>query len=130
MANPVMYLFANKGLQMSSGKLAAQVAHAAVEAYKLSDKKDILEWELGGHYLKIVLEARDEGHLRTIHQYLHDRGFIATRIIDEGMTEIEPHQITALGVPIVDKDDPHVVATFSTFKLYRDIVRVQLEVDR
>lgn len=27
---------------------------------------------------------------------------------------------TALGVALVDKDDPHTKATFSSFKLYKD----------
>lgn len=130
MGRPVMYLFANKGLGMSSGKLASQCAHAAVEAYLISDEKLIEQWRLGKHYTKMVMEARDEQHLKTIQKYLTDRGFRTELIIDEGMTEIDAHQATALGVQIVDRGDPHVEATFSTFRLYRDTVRVTLEVDR
>lgn len=106
------------------------MAHAAVEAYLLSDQALIDEWRLGLHYPKIVLQARDEEHLRTIHQYLHDRRILAARVIDEGATEIDPHQRTALGVAIVDRDDPHITATFSTFTLYHDTVRVHLEIER
>jgi hypothetical protein len=50
--------------------------------------------------------------------------------IDEGMTEVDPHVMTALGVAIVDKDDPHTLATFSTFELYRDTIKVTLEIPR
>lgn len=125
-----MYIFVNKGLGMSSGKMAAQTAHAAVQAYKLSDDKLIGEWELGLHYTKLVMQARDEQHLRTIHAYLAERGFLAAKIIDEGMTEIDPHVMTALGVAIVDKEDPHTEATFSTFELYRDTIKVTLEIPR
>lgn len=51
-------------------------------------------------------------------------------MLDEGMTEIDPIVPTVLSVAIVDKKDAHTAATFSTFKLYRDTVRVSLEIDR
>jgi peptidyl-tRNA hydrolase len=129
MSKPVMYIFINKGLGMSSGKIAAQASHAAVEAYKVSKPKLIAKWYDGLHYTKLVMQARNEQHLTTIQQYLEDRGFHSVRIVDEGMTEIDAHQITALGVEIVDKEDSHTEATFSTFELYRDRYRVVLEVN-
>lgn len=127
---PVMYIFLNKGLGMSAGKLASQAAHAAVEAYLLSDKELIKDWRLGLHYTKLVMQARDAEHIGTIQEYLKERGFVSTAIIDEGLTEIEPHVVTALGVEIVDKSDPNVAATFSTFELFRDSIRLRLEIDR
>lgn len=116
---PVMYIFANKGLEMSPGKLAAQVAHAAVEAFRISAGDLIKEWYVGGHYTKIILEARDEQHLQNIERYLAERGFATSLIIDEGRTEIKPHSMTALGVAIVDKDDEHTAATFADFKTFK-----------
>ena len=102
---PIMYLFVNKGLGMSPGKMAAQVAHAAVESIFISDPELVKVWRLPEkHYIKIVLEARNEQHLETIKKYLEDRDIKTARIIDEGLTEIEPHQFTALGVEIVDKN--------------------------
>lgn len=127
-----MYIFLNRGLGMSTGKAAAQSAHAAVEAYIKSQQNQRLgedgrvlleEWRLGLHYTKIVLEARDEAHLRNIERYLTDRWFDSALIIDEGRTEIEPMSVTALGVEIVDKDDPHTKATFEHFELYKDAPR-------
>lgn len=119
-----MYIFVNRGLGMSSGKIAAQAAHAAVEAYRASEALEEFElidaWVSGGHYTKIVLGADDSTQLLTIDRYLTDRGFDTSLIIDEGRTEIEPMSPTALGVEIVDKDDPHVSDTFSHFKLYKD----------
>lgn len=135
--NPVMYIILNKSLGMSTGKAAAQASHAAVEAYRLSmslhperheppaahmnatplhERNEVRLWYKGGHYTKIVLEAEgDFGHLS---DYLDARGFRNALIIDEGRTEIDPFTPTAIGCAIVDKDNPHVQATFGEFKLY------------
>lgn len=132
---PAMYIFVNKGLDMSPGKIAAQAGHAATEATllshpSLSDTPDNAtwiersklwdKWREGLHYAKYVMEARDNEHIRDIKFYLEERGFRCVLIIDEGHTEIKPIQPTALGVALVDKDDPHTAATFSSFKLYRE----------
>lgn len=119
--NPAMYIFANDGLKMSQGKLAAQVGHAAVDAFVESDPDTINEWSLGGHKTKLVMHADNEAHLLTIERYLNDRGFTTALVIDEGRTEISSHTATALGVEIVDKDDPHVSATFSTFRTLKPV---------
>lgn len=115
---------------MSAGKLSAQVAHGAVRAYEISKPQLIKEWNRGGHYTKLVMLARDNDHIRNIQKYIEDRGYKTVLIIDEGLTEIDPHQPTALGVEIVDKSDEEVLATFSTFELYRDTVRVNVEVEK
>ena len=105
---------------MSKGKFAAQAAHAAVEAYKLPAH----EWtrhywdECGKHYAKVVLQADD---LLLAQKYIEDRGFKTALILDEGRTEFDADLTPAfLGVQIVDKDNAHVAATFSTFKLFKD----------
>jgi len=113
---PVMYIFVNSGADMSPGKLAAQTAHAAVEAYKISRNDLIDAWYLGNHHTKLVMDGGNAFRLRTIKDYLERRGFDCELIIDEGRTEIEPFTPTALGVEIVDKDDPHTAATFSEFR--------------
>lgn len=136
--NPVMYILSDPSLEMSAGKLAAQVAHASVEAYRLSCKHpttreydgEVIEdwatltekaitnrWRRGGHYAKVVLAA---AHLEVAKLYIEDRGFKTALIVDEGRTEIDPLTPTALGVEIVDKDSGHVQDTFSAFKLYRE----------
>lgn len=119
--DPRMYIFVNEGLDMSPGKIAAQAAHAAVEAYRLTpETSNVLRmWYCGGHYAKYVMSARSSEHLRDIERYLNDRGFKTALIIDEGHTEIDPIQPTALGVELVDRDNPHVAATFSNFELLR-----------
>lgn len=128
---PALYIFINEGLRMSPGKIAAQAGHAAVEAALISNGvtagNQITEeqaaiwdaWRLGLHYAKYVMSARDSEHLLCIERYLNERGFKTVLIIDEGHTEIDPIQPTALGVALVDKDDEHTAATFSSFKLFR-----------
>lgn len=119
--NPCQYIILNKGAKMSTGKAAAQAAHASVEAYIATpDNNTKRVWHKGGHYMKVVLEAQDADDLIVKQKYIEDRGFATKLIIDEGRTEIDPFTPTALGVEILDKDHPHVAATFSSFKLYKD----------
>ena len=101
---------------MSPGKLAAQTAHAAVEAYKISRNDLIEQWYVGGHHTKLVMDGGSGFRLRIIKDYLERRGFDCELIIDEGRTEIEPFTPTALGVEIVDRDEPHTAATFGEFR--------------
>jgi PTH2 family peptidyl-tRNA hydrolase len=119
--NPVMYIFANRGLKMSPGKLAAQCCHAAVEAFRISDEDMIRRWYHGGHYTKIILSVEDELQMANIEKYLQERGFKTVQIIDEGRTEVRPFSRTALGVEIVDKDKPHVAESFSEFRTYKPL---------
>jgi peptidyl-tRNA hydrolase len=115
-----MYSFVNRSLDMTPGKIAAQAQHAAVEAYRISDPELLKEWYLGGHYCKLVMLAEDDVHLLTIQKYIEERGFKTKLIIDEGRTEIRPHSTTALGVEVVDRDNPHTAATFESFQLYKE----------
>lgn len=130
MSKPVMYIFINRGAGMSPGKVAAQAGHAAVEAYRISQKKLIDDWYIGGHYTKLVMLARDSEHLRDIEKYLTERGYKSKLIIDEGMTEVPSHTPTALGVEIVDKELADVEATFGSFDLYKEKIKVSLEIEQ
>lgn len=112
---PVMYIFVNTTAGMSPGKLAAQAAHAAVEAYHISENRLIDAWYIGRHHTKLIMDGGSGTQLKVIKDYLERRGFSCELIIDEGRTEIEPFTPTALGVEIVDKDLEHVAATFSHF---------------
>lgn len=153
--NPVMYIIANPALKMTPGKLAAQVAHAAVEAYRLSCKRgpDLSDagllnmpgitsgrtrWvnEALFEESSIANRWRRGGHytkivlmaddLNTAFEYIGARGFNVVKIIDEGRTEFDGRLTpTAIGVEIVDKDSAHVQETFGAFKLYREATPVQ-----
>lgn len=116
---PVQYIVANKGLGMSGGKLAAQVAHAAVNAVLLTPETDLTPWLNSGH-TKIVLEARDTEHLLMVERFLKERGVQTVLIIDEGRTEIAPHTPTALATYVVDKEDPNVQHAVADLRTYKD----------
>ena len=127
MQSPTIYIFLNKGLHLSVGKASSQVAHAALMA--LIDSESMV-WVAAPHRTIIILEGRDENHLRNIKDYLGDHGIDTHQVVDEGANEIDPHTITALATVIVDKDDEAVQKTLSTFKLYRDDIKVTLEIPR
>ena len=122
---PVMYIFMNKGLGLSPGKLASQVAHAAVKASDMSDKKLRDDWNKFGFYTKLIMEARNEEHLKTIQKYLEDREIKTAMIIDEGRTEIDAHQATALGVEIIDKNEKGEI--FKAFQLYKPEIEIKVK---
>lgn len=119
---PALYLFVNKGLGMSTGKVSAQVAQATVGTMLVSDEDILTKWweGPGQHHAVYVMQAEDNEHIYTIERYLNARGFKTFVMIDEGMTEIRPHTPTVLGVEVVDKEDENVEASFMAFKLYRD----------
>ncbi len=73
-----------------------------------------------------VLEAADADELQVQQKYIEDRGFKTSLIIDEGRTEIDPFTPTALGVEVLNKNNPHVAATFGEFRLFSDPRDVQL----
>jgi peptidyl-tRNA hydrolase len=126
----VQYIVANKAVGMSSGKLAAQAAHAAVKGVKLFTSDEVYdEWDKTGH-TKIVLEARDEAHLIAFREFAKSRGYQSWLVIDEGRTEVAAHTPTVLGFGVLDKADRDVAHTFADLRTYRDKIKVTLEMDR
>ena len=84
-------------LQLPKGKLAAQVAHASVEAVLRSDKKIVSAWRDEG-MAKIVLKVKEEKELLNYLQLAKDEGIIAALITDAGKTVIAPGTRTCLGL--------------------------------
>ncbi len=89
-----------KDLRMSKGKLAAQVAHAAVDA-ALKTLKVRPEWvyswiEQGQK--KVVLASTSESELLKIYEEFSKLGLPTSLIYDAGRTELPPNTLTALGV--------------------------------
>lgn len=115
MAEPVMYILVNKSLKMSPGKLAAQCSHAAIKAYLLSDTLMQKKWDEGS-FTKIILGAKNKEQLSLARGRLLIHNINSFTVVDEGRTEIEPGQETALGVEILDKDK--VAPLLRDFSLY------------
>ena len=123
---PVIYVVVNKALNMSAGKLAAQVGHAIVGTcarYRGTDLND--RWLRFPHRWMIILEAKDGEQLYYLYDYLLERRVTSYRVIDEGVNEIRPFSITALGVGPLDKDSDEA-QYLSGLKLYSDNMRQQL----
>jgi len=115
----VMYVFANRSLGMTSGKLGAQCIHAGVAASRAS-REDLLERWLSGSHAVLVMQARNAEKLEGIARRLEEHGLRTFPVIDEGRTELEPGQLTTLGVEVVDKADEEILALFKKFQVYQD----------
>lgn len=123
-----MYVFINKGLSMSAGKIASQAIHAGIEAYRISDQKKIKAWYKHKFYPVYVMEADNADHLYDIKEYLTARQIKCEMIIDEPMTELSRHTPTALGVELIDKDQNGAI--FEMFKLYKEVITINLKYER
>jgi PTH2 family peptidyl-tRNA hydrolase len=87
-------------LRMSSGKLAAQVAHAAVTCAleaKAKKGKWFSEWFKEGQR-KVVLRAKNFEELRSLKETAARAGLTVALITDAGLTELPPNTTTCLGI--------------------------------
>ena len=95
-----MVIVVRGDIKMSPGKLAAQVAHAAVEcaieAYK-TQRPVFNKWRSQGSK-KVVLKARSLEELYQLKEKAEKVGIITSLISDAGHTELEPGTITCLGI--------------------------------
>jgi PTH2 family peptidyl-tRNA hydrolase len=86
-----------KDLRMSQGKLASQVAHASLEAYKATPFEGQLEWEAWGSK-KVVLRVESLRGLIEIQKRANKAGLPYALIRDAGRTEVRPGTVTAIGI--------------------------------
>ncbi|CAF1376848.1 unnamed protein product [Adineta steineri] len=96
-----MLFVVNGSLRMSSGKMAAQVAHCAIDLYqKLIEKrsKSLNYWHEFGE-TKIVVRGNSTEELIDIDSRAKaNRSIITALIEDAGMTEIASGSITCVGL--------------------------------
>jgi peptidyl-tRNA hydrolase len=85
----VTYLV-NPRLAMSSGKTLAQVAHAAVMA---ADGGGLEDWVAVGCPALVAAPPR------RVFDALCESGGLAARVVDAGLTEVEPGTVTVLAMP-------------------------------
>jgi PTH2 family peptidyl-tRNA hydrolase len=87
-------------LKMSTGKTAAQTAHAAVTAAEIVRKKHPDLWYawINEGQKKIVLKVDNEKELIHIKNESNSYKLNPILISDMGLTELKPGTITALGI--------------------------------
>jgi len=87
-------------LNISKGKLATQVAHAAVTASEEAKSHNLIWWrkwwESGQK--KVVLKVENEEELLKIYKECLKSGLPVALIRDAGLTEIPPGTLTAVGI--------------------------------
>jgi PTH2 family peptidyl-tRNA hydrolase len=87
-------------LKLSLGKMAAQVAHAAVNCALASEKKKPVwfkTWHEEGAK-KVVVKVSDLAELYSLKVSAEDAGLITSLIVDAGHTELPPDTTTCLGI--------------------------------
>jgi len=82
---------------MGKGKLAAQAAHASIEAAFNSDSKTVEKWRKDGAG-KIVLKVDSEKELIALQKQAAKAKLVSVLISDKGLTQIKPGSKTALGI--------------------------------
>jgi PTH2 family peptidyl-tRNA hydrolase len=91
-------------LKLGKGKLASQVAHASLEAYRRAASDVKGEWERSGAK-KIVVKVSSLKELLELHKKAMDRGLPAALITDAGRTQIRSGTKTSLGIgPCEEKE--------------------------
>ncbi|MDR5656742.1 MAG: peptidyl-tRNA hydrolase Pth2 [Halobacteriota archaeon] len=84
-------------LDMGTGKLAAQVAHAALSGYEDAPADAQKEWKSQGQR-KVVLEITGERALFEIHENAKAAGLPTALIRDAGRTQLDPDTPTTVSV--------------------------------
>jgi PTH2 family peptidyl-tRNA hydrolase len=86
-----------KDLDMGTGKIAAQAAHAARGAAEYADEDVKTPWVLSGE-TKIVLAADSKEDLLEIKKQLSLTDIPKKLVADQGHTELDPGTVTAMAV--------------------------------
>ena len=96
-------ILVREDLMMPPGKLAAQCAHASVEAALKSSATILEQWKQEG-MTKIVLAVKDQQHLMLKLKTAKANKLVTSLIQDAGKTFFREPTITCLGIG-PDKDE-------------------------
>ena len=130
----IMYFIVRKSLEISAGKLAAQVGHAVTDlvirgqGYILfpqqefsKNKENYIEW-LNSGGTKVVLEAEDKVY-DLIKTKLREMSIPFSIITDEGRTELKEPTETVLGIFPAKKEE--LKSIVGGLILYQDRYKVR-----
>jgi len=95
-----MVIAVRKDLKLTAGKMAAQVAHAAVNC-ALQAKRRKPEWFDKWHeegQKKVVVKVASLEELLRLKVAAEDAGLTTSLITDAGLTELPPNTTTVLGI--------------------------------
>lgn len=99
-----MYVVINSDLEMSAGKVAAQVAHVVARLGQ------------DPHKVAIVLQGTTD-QLRNLREYLDDANIPNSHYIDEGVNEVPPMSLTAVAFGgVVEDFTPDFIAGFDLYR--------------
>ena len=123
-------IVARRDLNMSPGKLAAQVAHASLGAlldeiresrtdtiFKLKEKSAAYKW-LAEDFTKIVLQVNSEEELLELYKIAKSKGMSCALIVDDGRTEFNGEStVTCLGIgPDFNSDLDKITGHLKVYK--------------
>jgi peptidyl-tRNA hydrolase, PTH2 family len=106
----------NEALNLPRGKLAAQVAHAAVAAFLEAKRNAQRSWLTDG-MPKVVVRCDSETELLAIQEQAERAGLPVAPIRDAGHTVVAADTLTCVGIGPADTDT--VDAITRTLKLVR-----------
>ena len=101
-------ILVRQDLKLPKGKLAAQAAHASVEAVLRSDEEMVKRWRMEG-MAKIVIKVKDEKELVKYFQQAKDEDIVASLITDAGKTVVAPGTRTCLAIGPAKEEDVDAV---------------------
>ena len=108
-------IVARTDLEMGTGKLAAQVAHASLSAYERADERARREWKRDGGK-KVVLRGDDERTLHELAAIADGEGIPNAIVRDAGHTQLEPGTVTTMAVgPAPEEAVDRVTGELSLF---------------
>jgi peptidyl-tRNA hydrolase len=90
-------IIVDKSLKLPRGKLAAQVAHAAVAAFLEAGQEARQQW-LDEGMPKVVLKVDSQAALMTLQELAQQQKIPAQLIADAGRTVVSGGTITCLGL--------------------------------
>jgi PTH2 family peptidyl-tRNA hydrolase len=95
-----MVIAVRKDLKLTPGKMAAQVAHAAVNCALMTKRRDpeyFQSWYVEGQK-KVVVKVTDLAELHEVKMSAEAAGLVTSLITDAGHTELPAGTVTCLGI--------------------------------